>query len=342
MRAFIPIFLIMHLIGFGVCKVLGQEPETILGNPLGGAIDFHVHSGPDSFTRSMTDLEVARLARDRGMRAIVLKNHFTMTADRAWLAERLTGMQCYGGIVLNRSVGGVNLEAVRRMVTFTGNRGRVVWLPTFDAENHVRRFSEDRPFVPVVEQGQPVAAVRNLFKLIVRHQLVLETGHSSAAECLILIRAARAAGVEKILVTHAMADPVRMSIEQMRQAAALGAKLECVWLSNLQGPRSHLASMRHWKQVTTQEYADAIAEVGAEHFVLASDLGQYLNPVHTDGLKAFVIGLRKSGIDQRQIDRMVQQNPAELLGLPKASKAAAKGHAGRRPAETPADGVRCQ
>ncbi|MEE3370800.1 MAG: DUF6282 family protein [Planctomycetota bacterium] len=335
MRAFISIFLVVHLIGCAVGRVSGQEPETILENPLRGAIDFHVHSGPDSFTRSMTDLEVARLARDRGMRALVLKNHFTMTADRAWLAERLTGMQCYGGIVLNRSVGGVNLEAVRRMVTFTGNRGRVVWLPTFDAENHVQRFQEDRPFVPVVEEGQPVAAVRNLFKLIAQHQLVLETGHSSASECLILIRAARAAGVEKILVTHAMADPVTMSIEQMRQAAALGAKLECVWLTNLQGPRSHLASMRHWKHVPTQVYADAIAEVGAEHFVLASDLGQYLNPVHTDGLKAFVIGLRKAGIGQGQIDRMVKQNPAELLGLSKARGVVASENAGRQPADAP-------
>ena len=329
MRAFIRIFLMVHLIGFAVRGVTAQEPETILENPLRGAIDFHVHSGPDSFTRSLTDLEVARLARDRGMRALVMKNHFTMTADRAWLAERLTGMRCYGGIVLNRSVGGLNLEAVRRMVTFTGNRGRVVWLPTFDAENHVRRFREERPFVAVVERGQPVAEVHALFKVIAEHKLVLETGHSSAEECLILIRAARAAGVEKILVTHAMADPVTMSIEQMRQAASLGAKLECVWLTNLQGPRSHLASMRHWKHVTTQEYADAIRQVGAEHFVLASDLGQYLNPVHTDGLKAFLIGLRKAGIDKHQTDRMVKQNPADLLGLSQASEVEASGRPGR-------------
>lgn len=315
MRAVVTVLLLLQNFGAAVRWGEAQEPETILENPLRGVIDFHVHSGPDSFTRSLTDLEVARLARDRGMRALVMKNHFTMTADRAWLAERLTGMRCYGGIVLNRSVGGLNLEAVRRMVTFTGNRGRVVWLPTFDAENHVRRFQEDRPFVSVVKQGQPVAEVLALFELIARHELVLETGHSSAEECLILIRAARAAGVERILVTHAMADPVSMSIDQLRQAAALGAKLECVWLSNLQGPRSHLASMRHWKHVTTQDYAQAIGQVGAEHFVLASDLGQYLNPVHTDGMKAFLIGLRKAGLNERQIDQMAKQNPAALLGL---------------------------
>ena len=105
----------------------GQEPVTLSGNPLRDVIDFHVHSGPDSFTRSMTDVEIARLAKKSGMRAIVLKNHFTATTDRAWLAERLTGMRCYGGIVLNRAVGGSNTEAVRHMVTFTGHRAKVVW-----------------------------------------------------------------------------------------------------------------------------------------------------------------------------------------------------------------------
>ena len=44
-----------------------QEPVTLEGDVLEGVIDFHVHSGPDSFTRSLTDLEIARLARSRKM-----------------------------------------------------------------------------------------------------------------------------------------------------------------------------------------------------------------------------------------------------------------------------------
>lgn len=292
-----------------------QEPATLTGNPLRGVIDFHVHSGPDSFTRSVTDVEIARLARKSGMRAIVLKNHFTTTADRAWLAERITGMRCYGGVVLNRAVGGLNAEAVRRMLTFTGNRAKVVWLPTFDAENHVRRFGEDRPSVAVVANGKPLAALADIFQLIVEHDLVLHTGHSSAEECLILARAARAAGVKKIVVTHAMADPIRMSVADMKKVAALGGKLECVWLTNLQGPKSHLESQRHWRHVSTEDYAKAIGEVGAEHFILSSDLGQYLNPVHTDGMKAFILGLQAAGLEEADIDIMCRRNPARLLGL---------------------------
>ena len=292
-----------------------QDPVNLPGNPLTGVVDFHIHSGPDSFTRSVTDIEIARLARARGMAALVFKNHFTMTADRAWIAEQVTGQRCYGGVVLNRAVGGLNPEAIRRMVTFTGGRGKVVWLPTFDGEHHIRHFKATRPSVPVVRDGQPVVELKEIFSLIAKHDLVLQTGHSSPAECLILIAAARAAGVEKILVTHAMADPIGMTVAEMKQAAQLGAKLECVWLTNLVGPHSHLESMRFWKQVTTADYATAIRTVGPEHIVLASDLGQYLNPLPTDGLKAFILGLQNAGFTANEIDRMAKDNPAWLLGI---------------------------
>lgn len=295
--------------------LFAQAPANVKENPLVGAIDFHVHSGPDSFTRSITDFEIARIAKKRGMRALVLKNHFTTTADRAYLAQKATGMTCFGGIVLNRAVGGLNLEAVQRMLSFTGERGRVVWLPTFDAENHVAHFKEKRPFVRVVKDGRIVPELKPILALIAKHNLVLCTGHSSAAECLILIRAARKAGVKRIVVTHAMADPVGMTVEQMKTAAKLGAVIECVWLTNLTGPNSHLPSQRHWRKITTPQYAKAMQTVGPKHFLLASDLGQYLNPIHTDGMKAFILGLRKAGVSQKDIDLMCRKTPARLLGL---------------------------
>lgn len=298
-----------------VTNVSAQEPVSLSGNPLKGLIDFHVHSGPDSFTRSVTDFEIAKIARDRGMGALVLKNHFTMTADRAVLAERVTGMRCYGGVVLNRAVGGLNAEAIKRMMTFTGERAKVVWLPTFDAENHVKRFGEERPFVSVVRDGKPVAEMKEVFELVAKHDLVLETGHSSAEECLIIVRAARKAGIKKILITHGMADPIGMTVGQMKATTKLGAKIECVWLTNLTGPTSHLPTMRHWKKISTKEYAKAIREVGPKHFVLASDLGQYLNPIPTDGLKSFVLGLQEAGFSVAEIQLMCRTNPAALLGM---------------------------
>jgi len=132
---------------------------------------------------------------------------------------------------------------------------------------------------------------------------------------LLLIRAARAAGVKKILVTHGLADPIAMNVDQLKQVAKLGAKIECVWLTNLTGPKSHLASMRHWRHISTADYAKAIRTVGVEHFVLSSDLGQYLNPIHTDGMKAFILGLREAEFSKEEIDLLARKNAAQLLGL---------------------------
>jgi hypothetical protein len=112
-----------------------------------------------------------------------------------------------------------------------------------------------------------------------------------------------------------MADPIHMTTAQLKKAAELGAKLECVWASNLQGPDSHLPNNRVWRKVTTAEYAKAMQDVGVEHFVLSSDLGQFRNPIHTDGMKAFILGLRDAGISAEGIERMARKNGADLLGL---------------------------
>ena len=84
---------------------------------LAGIIDFHAHAGPDSRPRSLNDIEAARLAKRAGLRGMVLKNHFTMTADRAALVmAQVNGLEVFGGVALNRAVGGINPEAVRQMV----------------------------------------------------------------------------------------------------------------------------------------------------------------------------------------------------------------------------------
>ena len=64
-----------------------------------------------------------------------------------------------------------------------------------------------------------------------------------------------------------------------------------------------------------RKQADAIRAIGAESFVLSSDLGQPPNPLHTDGLLAMYRGLIAQGISAGDIDTMSRKNPARLLGL---------------------------
>src|ERR1700749_1391675 len=103
-----------------------------------GAIDVHVHSETDLFPRIADDVGVARHAASLGLRAISLKCHPERTTSRAYLAQQMVpGIQIVGGIVLNRSVGGINPAAVESALQLGAKN---VWMPTVDAANHARTF----------------------------------------------------------------------------------------------------------------------------------------------------------------------------------------------------------
>ena len=215
----------------GTSAALAQAAlET--GNPIEGAIDFHVHSAPDAFARNVTDIEVAELAARRGMRAIVLKNHITMTADRAALVnEVVPGIEVFGGVVLNKAVGGLNPAAVEVMATMSGGRGKVVWLPTRDAQHDITTFGKPGEGISVAENGQVTPEMDAVLQKVAEHDLVLQTGHVSPEEIMAVIRRARELGIHKVAITHAMAEAPGMSIEQMKEVAAAGALLELVYLT---------------------------------------------------------------------------------------------------------------
>jgi hypothetical protein len=93
---------------------------------LEGAIDFHVHQGPDSVDRAIDADDLARLAKKMGMRGMVMKNHWEDTAALAYMVRKeVPGIELFGGITQDLAVGGINLEAVKHMVAMKGGWGRL-------------------------------------------------------------------------------------------------------------------------------------------------------------------------------------------------------------------------
>jgi hypothetical protein len=295
--------------------VQGYSPPPPPVSPIKGLIDFHTHAAPDIFGRAIDDDELAALAASRQMEAIVFKNHVTHTADRAWLVRKhVPGIKVFGGITLNRAVGGLNPQAVEWMWRMQGGHGRVVWFPTFDADNHVRKSGTAPAGLRVVdERGQVLPEARAILKICAAQRLVVQTGHASAEEALALIEAAREEGCDRVVVTHAQFDVVDMSLTQMKKAAAMGGKMELCALLMLTGPDSPLEWMRHAPRIPLADTAARIKAVGAQHFVLGTDLGQTGNPTPTDGLQMFVTGLLAHGITPAQISTMGRETPGALL-----------------------------
>ena len=295
-------------------RVFPPPPPVV--SPVLGAIDFHVHSAPDVFGRSVTDIEAATLARRMGLRGIVLKNHVTSTADRAAIVrEVVPGIEVFGGIVLNMAVGGVNPQAVEWMARMSGRYGKVVWLPTIDADQHLKTFHEPGAGLKVALDGKVTAEAEAVLKIIAREKLVLCTGHVSPQEVLAITQRAMELGASRVVITHAMAEVPNLTMAQMKELAALGAYIELDFVNHLMGPEAHLPWMRHWHRVSIKDMAGAIRELGAEHVLIATDLGQTGNPTHPDGMMILVQGLKQEGVSDADLDRMMRKNPARLLGL---------------------------
>jgi hypothetical protein len=298
---------------FAQGRVFPPPPPAV--SPIAGLMDTHVHSAPDVFGRSLDDEEVATLYRDRGLEALVLKSHVATTADRAWFARKhVAGLKVFGGIALNSAVGGINPDAVNWMARMQGGYGRVVWFPTFDSDNHVKHFNDAPEGIKVLgADGKVLPAVRDVLKVCAEQKLVVQTGHLSPIEALAVIAAGRDAGVDRMVVTHAQFEVVNLSLAQMKEAAAMGAKLELCAMGPLLGPEAHLQWMRHWRHLKVEETAAAVREIGAQNFILATDLGQMGNPTPADGLQLFVLDLIKTGLGKDQIMTMGREVTGRLL-----------------------------
>ena len=286
-------------------------------SPAIGVIDMHVHSYPDVFGRNMDDIDVAQLAKSKGMRGILLKNHISETASRAQLVMKVVpGIEVFGGVVLNNAVGGINPAAVEWMHRIYGGRGKVVWLPTFESDKHVKTFGgPDQKGIVVAPGGKVLPQMEEILKIIARENLILATGHVHPEEVVAVVKRGKELGVKNMIVTHAFTSVPGLSMAQAKEVAANGAVLEICYLQFRAGPNAPMAFLTHWQQVNAKNVAAAIKEIGAKSLVVSTDHGQAGNMTHPDGIEAAIAEMKKEGISDADIELMMRKNPARLLGL---------------------------
>jgi hypothetical protein len=243
----------------------GFPPPPPKVSPAAGVIDMHVHSHPDVFGRNMDDIDVAQLAKARGMRGIVLKNHVSETASRAALVMKVVpGVEVFGGIVLNKAVGGINPDAVEWMHRVYGGRGKIVWLPTFESDKHVKTLSKpDAVGLTVAPNGVVSPEMEAILKIIARENLILATGHVHPEEIIAVVKKGRELGVKNMVITHALTTVPGLTMAQAKQVVDMGAVIEVCFLQFLAGPNAPLPFLTHWTQINAKHVAQALKELGA-------------------------------------------------------------------------------
>lgn len=282
--------------------------------PLRGVSDIHIHAAPDSRGRSVNELGLSRQAKAAGYRSVMFKSNDFSCHDRAYLVrEALPDFDCFGSLCMNRVHGDrVNVRAAEAALRTTGGFCRCIWLPTQDAAYQVKMHNLPGPGIPVLNSsGQALPEVVRVMELCAEADIILASGHSSPKETLVLARQAREVGVKKFVVTHANSLIWKMTHDQIRQAADLGAWVEFCYLNCLWGPGTGLPEM---ERQSVREFIDFVSVVPERSFI-STDLGQVGLPNPLDGMKACVTALRDGGVMQADLDRLLRSTPAWLVGL---------------------------
>jgi len=275
---------------------------------LTGSIDLHAHFGPDSYDRQWDAFEVAKLAKERGMRGIVLKNHWTESAGLAWLVRKYgtQGIEVFGSVTLDTPVGGVNPMAVRYMADVEGTWGRIVWMPTHDSEHEVNYNKETRAKAIVSRDGKLIPEVFEVLDLIKERNLTLATGHVEPWEALAIMAEAKKRGITRIIVTHPLLGPqfTSMSLPEMQESVKLGGAVEVT------------AGALSRDGAAKTRAIEVIKALGTQNVFVASDSGLVGTPNHPDAMAMAIKGLRASGFSEPDLNRMFKETPARLVGLP--------------------------
>ena len=294
---------------------------------LAGTIDIHIHGHPDFCARLLKDADVAALAKACGMRAVMLKSHAGPTAERAAIAQQEVGggIYVFGLICLNPSAGGFDPEAVRLAIR---SGVKAVWMPSMWAEHHaayVRRTGAGMGYesigmtfpergLTILDGARGIAdPVLRILDLVAEADLMLATGHLSLPEVHLLVDAARARGITRLVVHTVNYHVMKFPLPDLLDMVARGAVLEFGFSSLPNGIWDPVDPSR---ATSVADAAAIMRAVGPQNCVVTSDCGQFSTPMPIEAMRLWIEHLKFTRFTPSEIDAMTKRVPARLLGLP--------------------------
>ena len=312
-------------------KFTEQDVDELLWH----AIDTHTHGGSDPMERLLLEDDIGIDYTEAGMRVMNVKTWYTPSASRNALVQKIVNRHaeahglrpvlCYGGVVLNYSMGGFNPEAVKKCLGFPGMK--YVWMPMVDSYHHRRVVYDDWSGFGLSfldEKRKVLPQVQEILRIIAANDLVLASGHYPYADTVLLVEEARRLGVERIEIIHPAHIHSKHTIADMKEEAKRGAKLMLSGLGAMAFPLHESGPL----------YAARIVkEVGPENLVYGSDFGQLQNFPHVVANRWMVKLLLAYGCTKEEIRTVFQVTPAKLFGLEPPPPLGTPPHPEQKPAE---------
>lgn len=298
---------------------------------LKGAVDPHVHSGPSIAARGVDHVELLQQASQAGFAAVVTKDHdYSGVMTAALIKKHFPELKTkiYSSIVLNNVVGGLNPYAVEHTAALGG---KIVWLPTLAAENHLRWQAQAKWTHPASsDKMRPVTGIpvlngdrsvrddtKEILDIVARNDMVLASGHLHVSETWVVFEEAQRRGVKRLVLTHPE-DIVDASLNDVKGIAAMGAFVEhslCMFLDGCK-----------FKSCEAEDLRKHIDAAGVDQTILCSDLGQVGTFSPLDGMRRGIRLCMDLGYGDDEIRKMVSTNAGRALGIEADVEAASAGN----------------
>jgi|TARA_B110000444_G_scaffold53530_1_gene49457 hypothetical protein len=300
-----------------------EERKVLIERLLIGSVDLHCHSGPSVMPRSIDHIEAAKEASAVGMKALLFKDHYySVTPVTELLMNHFSHLkvQLLSGVPLNNTSGGLNRYAVDHGINLGA---KLVWMPTFSAENHINAHKKDKDFeekFPTTKEamlaptplrvtnsnGLLLDEVKFILDLIAENDLVLSSGHLHISEIWPLFNEAKKRGVSRLLCNHPTYI-VGASLTDITQLVSIGAYIEHSMCMFVQRSK--------YKFYEPEELNNMIKAAGIDKTILGSDLGQVGNPSPVDGFRAVINMCLDLGYNEQEIHQLVSKNASKLMGI---------------------------
>ena len=300
-----------------------DDRKAVIERLLEGAVDLHCHSGPSVMPRSIDHIEVAKEASKVGMKAILFKDHYySATPVTELLMNHFSHLkvQLLSGVPLNNTTGGINRYSVDHGINLGA---KLVWMPTFSAENHINAHRKDKDFeqkFPTTKEamlaptplrvtdddGALIDEVKFILDLIAENDLVLSSGHLHISEIWPLFDEARKRGVNRLLCNHPTYI-VGASLADITQLVAGGVYIEHSMCMFVQRSK--------YKFYEPEELDAMIKAAGIDNTILGSDLGQVGNPSPVDGFRAVINMCLDMNYSEENIHKLVSKNASNLMSI---------------------------
>ena len=291
---------------------------------LEGAIDVHAHSYPEytlSVNPRLNNIEWAQLAKERGMRGILLKSSVWPTMMQAYDIKQLVDdIEIMGSIVLNFTVGGLSPTAV----AIAGEMGaKAVFMPTWSAQNDINKsgatLNRLRKVCASIDDmiktagggitvldgnGKLKPEADEILDVAKSYNMYIASGHLHIDESIVYAEAAARKGV-RFSLTHPHNTTIGATPEQQKYIAQTGGYVE----------QTFVQCMPMHLRVNPKDIAHSIEVVGVSNTILATDSIAPWNPPAPEVMRMFIESMLHLGFSEEEISIMVKENPAKILDL---------------------------